>query len=154
MYRSNVCIVIINKARTKVLMFRRIGATDYCWQFPQGGVDDGESEIEAFCRELKEEIGTNDVKLIKVSQKRIKYEFPEWVLEKMAEKGIDKSNFKGQKQRWFLVQLNRGLKSIRFDHEPAEFDACTWVTPDKVLEKIVPFKRKAYQRGLHSLDIL
>ena len=83
-FRSNVTGVIIHPAENKVLMFRRLAEKDkisgfltgggqlkWNWQFPQGGVNVGESEEEALFRELKEEIGTGDVKIIRVGEKRI-----------------------------------------------------------------------------------
>ena len=78
-FRSNVAAVIIHPTENKVLMFRRLAEKDknsgffvaggqlkWNWQFPQGGVNDGESEEQALFRELKEEIGTRDVNIIKV----------------------------------------------------------------------------------------
>ena len=46
------------------------GQLKWNWQFPQGGVNDGESEEEALFRELKEEIGTADVKISTTSMKK------------------------------------------------------------------------------------
>jgi len=73
----------------KVLMFRRIakrneksellsdgGQLRWNWQFPQGGIDPGESEEETLFRELEEEIGTNDVTIIRVAEKRVRYYYP------------------------------------------------------------------------------
>ena len=154
MYRPNVCVVIINKKGNKLLMFRRIGIEDYGWQFPQGGIDQNETDKEALFRELAEEIGTNDIKILNVSKKRIKYKFPQWVRDKMAAKVPKRTNFKGQKQRWYLVRLKNGTDSIHFDHEPAEFDQFEWVSPAKAIERIIPFKRKACKEGLKSLKVL
>ena len=154
MYRSNVCVVILNKKKNKVLMFHRAGVKKGGWQFPQGGVDPGESERQTLYRELKEEIGTYHVKILKVSPKRIKYKFPKWVQKRLkGQEGI-KRHYKGQKQRWFLVQLQKGTKSIHFDHEPIEFDDYKWVSPEKVPPKIVSFKRKAYIKGMNALGVL
>ena len=88
-FRSNVAAVIIHSTENKVLMFRRLAEKDknsgfltgggqlkWNWQFPQGGVNAGESEEEALFRELKEEIGTGDVKIIRVGEKRIRYHYP------------------------------------------------------------------------------
>lgn len=44
---------------------------DNIWQFPQGGIDKGESVKNALFRELKEEIGTDEVEIIA--------EYPEWL---------------------------------------------------------------------------
>jgi putative (di)nucleoside polyphosphate hydrolase len=83
-FRSNVAGVIIHPTENKVLMFRRLAEKDknsgfltgggqlkWNWQFPQGGVNDGESEEEALFLELKEEIGTGDLKIIRVGEKEL-----------------------------------------------------------------------------------
>ena len=154
MYRPNVCIVITNKPKNKVLMFHRIGVEEMGWQFPQGGVDAGETETEAFYRELKEEIGTNQVELLHVSRKRVKYKFPQWVLDQWSEGEDSNNRYIGQQQRWYLVRLKNGVQSISFDEQPAEFDAFEWVSIEKALKRIIPFKQKAYQQGLQSLGML
>ncbi len=46
------------------------------WQFPQGGIDEGESSEEALFRELKEEIGTKKVEIIAEYPEWIAYDFP------------------------------------------------------------------------------
>ena len=53
-YRANVGIVIIND-RGQVFWARRFG--QHSWQYPQGGVDEGESAEETMYRELHEEVG-------------------------------------------------------------------------------------------------
>ena len=78
-FRANVAAVIFDPENKKVLMFRRLakknkelkflsdgGQLRWNWQFPQGGVDFKETENETLLRELKEEIGTNNVKIILV----------------------------------------------------------------------------------------
>ena len=83
-FRSNVAAVIIHPTENKVLMFRRLAEKDknsgfltgggqlkWNWQFPQGGVNEGESEEEALFRELKEEIGTRDVEIIRSEERRV-----------------------------------------------------------------------------------
>ncbi|MBF0278334.1 MAG: RNA pyrophosphohydrolase [SAR324 cluster bacterium] len=154
MYRPNVCIVITNQKQTEVLMFHRMGVVEHGWQFPQGGVDSGETEEEAFFRELKEEIGTNDVKLLKVSENHVRYKFPQWVLDQWALRKGKKKKYSGQEQRWYLVRLNQGVEAISFDAHPAEFDAYEWVATENALERIIPFKRDAYQQGLKLLGML
>ena len=51
-YRLNAGIVVFNK-QGKVLICRRKGWSD-AWQFPQGGIDEGETAKEAAIRELRE----------------------------------------------------------------------------------------------------
>ena len=165
-FRSNVAAVIIHPTEYKVLMFRRLAEKDkysgfstgssqlkWNWQFPQGGVNDGESEEEALFRELKEEIGTEDVKIIRVGEKRIRYHYPLKV-KRILDQQSQWRPFSGQQQRWFLLHLNCHTDNISFNHDPIEFDAFQWISPRKGLSMVVPFKRKAYRKGLRMLGVL
>jgi len=153
MYRPNVCAVIIDNQSKNLLMFHRIGIEKAGWQFPQGGIDEGETENEALFRELEEEIGTREISIIKTSKNLIYYDFPSWVLEKMKSQGIS-NKFKGQAQRWYLLKLRGGVDLIRFDHQPQEFDKFEWVSKQDTLNRIISFKRPAYKVGLKELGQL
>ena len=165
-FRPNVAAVIVDPLNNKVLMFRRLSKKDnkakllsdggqlrWNWQFPQGGIDPGENEEETLLRELEEEIGTRDVTIIRVSKSRIRYHYPRKMLYVLHKKPEWKP-FRGQEQRWFLVQLNCSTEQINFTHQPIEFDAFQWISPRRGLKKVVPWKRKAYRKGLRSLGIL
>ena len=54
-YRANVAILLLD-AEERVLICERAKIPD-AWQFPQGGVDKGESLEDALFREVREEIG-------------------------------------------------------------------------------------------------
>ncbi|HRE14975.1 MAG TPA: NUDIX domain-containing protein, partial [Usitatibacteraceae bacterium] len=53
-YRPNVAIVLVN-TRNQVFWGKRI--KEHAWQFPQGGIKEGESPEQAMYRELEEETG-------------------------------------------------------------------------------------------------
>lgn len=74
-YRLNVGIVICNN-HGQVFWAKRYG--QHSWQFPQGGIDEGESPEEAMYRELYEEVGLtkNDVKVVAVSRHWLRYKLP------------------------------------------------------------------------------
>ena len=57
-YRPNVGIVICNR-QGQVMWARRFG--QHSWQFPQGGINPGESEEQAMYRELFEEVSRHEV---------------------------------------------------------------------------------------------
>lgn len=165
-FRPNVAAVIIDQKNRKVLMFRRIakkneksillsdgGQLRWNWQFPQGGVDSGETVEETLFRELEEEIGTRDVKIIKIAKKKTRYYYPRKMLHILHKKSEWKP-YRGQQQTWFLLKLNCDTKQISFNHKPIEFDAFQWIYPRKGLKKVVPWKRKAYRKGLKSLGII
>ena len=73
-YRLNVGIIIIND-KGKLLLCKRKNIDS--WQFPQGGIDEGESPINASKRELFEEVGikSNYTKLLSVNKEldKIRY---------------------------------------------------------------------------------
>ena len=165
-FRSNVAAVIVDPKINKVLMFRRLpkknkqlkllsdgGQLFWNWQFPQGGVDSGETEEETLFRELEEEIGTNDVTIVNVSKKRTRYYYPGKMLKILHQKPEWKF-FRGQQQRWFLLHLNCDIQKISFNHHPVEFDKYQWISPRRGLQKVVPWKRKAYRKGLRSLGVI
>ena len=74
-YRPNVGIVICNK-HGQVLWAKRFGQNS--WQFPQGGINEGENIETAMYRELYEEVGLTkkDVRLIWASKYWLKYKLP------------------------------------------------------------------------------
>ena len=165
-FRPNVAAVIVDPANNKVLMFQRVpkknkqlkllsdgGQLLWNWQFPQGGVDPGETEEETLLRELKEEIGTNDVTILRISKKRTRYHYPRKMLKILHQKNEWKT-FIGQQQKWFLLKLNCDTKKITFSNQPVEFEKFEWMYPRKGLQKVVPWKRKAYRKGLRSLGII
>ncbi len=145
-YRPNVGIVLSNSLG-KVFWARRIGERD-SWQFPQGGIDEGESEEEALYRELFEEIGLlpKDVAVVASTKEWLYYDLP----IHLRRGGL--ARFKGQKQKWFLLKLQSDEIAIALDKSPVpEFDAWRWVSCWYPLEKIVTFKREVYKQALIEL---
>ena len=65
-YRPNVAAIILSPEypkKKRIFMAERSDIKTV-WQFPQGGIDKGESAREALFRELKEEIGTDMIEVI------------------------------------------------------------------------------------------
>ena len=155
-YRPNVCGVITNDDESQVLVFRRTDLVlgDDRWQFPQGGLDHGETAEIGLRRELKEEIGTDAIEIVRRAPNLIRYDFPPEVLAQLVRQSPEKSGYHGQEQHWFLVRLLEGTGSIHFDHQPPEFDAYQWVSPERALAMTVSFKHSAYQTGLQALGLL
>ncbi len=56
-FRPNVGIVLANE-HGQVLWARRVGQN--AWQFPQGGIHQGETPEQALYRELYEEVGLRE----------------------------------------------------------------------------------------------
>ena len=145
-YRLNVGLIIANK-KGELLLCKRKGMNS--WQFPQGGIDFGEDSLKAAKRELFEDVGikSNSVILIDSSDDWLKYDIP----KKSRRKKIFKTNFKGQKQKWFLFKLKEDVK-ISFDNDPDnEFENFKWVSYWYPLNVIISFKEKVYREALNKL---
>src|ERR1700712_3264097 len=78
-YRPNVGIILANN-KNEVFWGKRI--REHSWQFPQGGINPGETPEQAMFRELKEEVGLDPahVKILGRSREWLRYEVPtHWV---------------------------------------------------------------------------
>jgi putative (di)nucleoside polyphosphate hydrolase len=75
-YRPGVGIVLLNNDN-RVFVGRRIDVEKDAWQIPQGGIEPGETPREAALRELREEIGTDDVEILAESTRWLYYDVPE-----------------------------------------------------------------------------
>ena len=137
-YRPNVAAVILSHKypeKVEILIAKRNDVD--AWQFPQGGIDEGESAKDALLRELKEEIGTNDVEILAQMPQWQTYDFPKRIAKKMYP-------FDGQKQKYFLVRLKSNA-NINLNTEIPEFEDYKFVSVDEVFEYVKSFKRPVYK---------
>jgi putative (di)nucleoside polyphosphate hydrolase len=140
-YRPNVAAIILSSEYPKKceFMISRRNGMKRGWQFPQGGIDEGESNIEALMRELKEEIGTNEVEILG--------EYPEWITYDFPQSSKGKLYpYKGQTQKYFLVRLREGAKIDLFAHEIPEFEEYRFVGMNELFKRATFLKRRAYRR--------
>ena len=141
-FRPNVAAIILSSKypqKCEIFIASRIDISN-AWQFPQGGIDDGESIKEALFRELEEEIGTRDVEIIAEYPTWVSYEFPPIIAQKMYP-------YDGQKQKYYLVKLKKGAK-ININTETPEFSEYKFVSLKDVYEHITFFKRTVYKQVL------
>mgnify|MGYP003958996133 CR=1 FL=1 len=141
-YRPNVAAIILSPsypAKCEIFIASRIDVED-AWQFPQGGIDDGETPTQALYRELKEEIGTNEVEIVAQYPQWVSYDFPPAVAQRMAP-------YDGQTQRYFLVKLKKGAK-IDIKTQIPEFSQYKFVKSEKLNDYITFFKRTVYKKVL------
>lgn len=145
-FRPNVGIIIQNWSG-QVLWARRVGGQD-AWQFPQGGINDGESAESALYRELHEEVGLTrkDVKLLAATRGWLRYRLPPRYVRKQQPVCI------GQKQRWFLLELTAPESRLNLAlHGKPEFDHYQWVSFWYPINQVVAFKRDVYRKALREL---
>jgi putative (di)nucleoside polyphosphate hydrolase len=141
-YRPNVAAIVLSSsypAKCEIFIASRIDIVD-AWQFPQGGIDKGETPKEALFRELEEEIGTNSVDIIAEYPEWVSYDFPKSVANRMIP-------YIGQTQKYFLVKLRKGAK-INIKTEIPEFSSYKFVKTEKLNDYITFFKRTVYKKVL------
>ena len=97
--RTGVGIILLNH-ENNVFVGKRIDNPKNSWQMPQGGVNQNENFLQAAKRELEEETGIKSVKLIKELDGWFKYDLPKYLLGKLW-----KGKYRGQKQKWFVMQF-------------------------------------------------
>ena len=136
-YRKGVGIIIVN-AKGQFFLGKRIGAE--AWQFPQGGIDEGENPEEALYRELHEETGLikDKVAIITISKKWLVYHIPH-VYQRSNKK------YDGAMQKWFLLQLTGTNEDINLNAvNQAEFDAWKWADKNTAINSVIRFKKGVY----------
>lgn len=146
-FRAGVGIIILND-QNQIFWARRVGKNG--WQFPQGGLHEGESAEQAMYRELYEEVGLSisDVKILAESRRWLYYYLPKHLIRQHSQPLCI-----GQKQKWFLLRLHGEETNIAFDRSHApEFDSYRWVSYWYPLKQVIFFKRKLYQRALREFS--
>ncbi|MDQ7044846.1 MAG: RNA pyrophosphohydrolase [Sulfurimonas sp.] len=140
LYRPNVAMIIVsnNYPQKKEIFIAQRNDLEDMWQFPQGGIDEGEEVKEALFRELEEEIGTNKVSIVAEYPEWISYDFPSKISIKMKP-------YKGQTQRYFLLKLDEDAK-INLDTQHPEFDDYKFVSLEDVLSMTAHFKKTVYEK--------
>jgi len=140
-YRPNVAALMINNSGGLLICERK--TIPGAWQFPQGGVDDGEELEEALFREVREEIGLEKKHYQIILQKEgYRYLYP----PEVRSKKIRKHGSHGQEQTYFLCQLVPGAPQIDVNQSPQEFKAYRWIEPDEFdLGWLPRFKHEVYR---------
>ncbi len=136
-YRPNVGIVLFNR-NGDVLVGNRIQFPDV-FQFPQGGIDEGEEPLQAALRELYEETSIQ-IQGPPAGQldEWLYYEFPEQIPDRLKQ-------YRGQKQKWFFFFWEGDLEQLQLDHYEQEFLSMEWRSMDQVVREIADFKKQAYR---------
>ena len=141
-YRENVAGIILNK-EGKILICEHAWL-DGVWQIPQGGIEKNEDEDVAILRELEEELGTSNFKIIKKMDERLKYVLPPKIREKF------KSGAYGQIQRYYLLYFFGDDNEIRFDNQKKpEFKDFKWVEFIEPVKNVTYFKKIVYFKALN-----
>ncbi len=109
------------------------------WQMPQGGIEGSEEPYETVLRELREEIGTDNVRYIAETSDWLEYRLPSSLLRAGHHPII------GQRQKWFLLQFLGKNSDINLNATAhSEFDIWKWMTIGNIIRLSVHFKHRMY----------
>ncbi len=143
-YRPGVGIVLFN-GDGLVLIAERISHPG-AWQMPQGGIDAGEEPEVAVFREMEEEIGTRNAEIIGMMEDWIHYDFPA-----AMSKELWNGKYIGQRQKWIALKFLGQDTDIKLNlHTEPEFSRWKWVPLADLMQYVVPFKRKVYERVIEE----
>ena len=139
-YRPCVGIVLVNNG--SIFAGQRLDYKSDAWQMPQGGIEENESPIRAAIRELKEETGIKKkyIKIILESKNWINYDLPKELIPKLWN-----GKFVGQSQKWFAMEFLGSDSDVNINTKNPEFYKWQWMTKNKLLDSIVPFKKRVYE---------
>jgi putative (di)nucleoside polyphosphate hydrolase len=139
-YRPGVGIALFN-GDGHVLIAERLDNPGG-WQMPQGGIDAGEDPEAAVFREMEEEIGTRNAKIIGMVKDWIYYDFPPPLAKRLWG-----GKYRGQRQKWIALKFLGKDSDINLNtHTHPEFSRWKWVPLAHLPDYAVPFKRGVYER--------
>ena len=139
-YRDGVGAMLVNRDGL-VFVAKRIDMRAEAWQMPQGGIDAGESPRNCVMRELAEETGTDKAEII--------YESPDWYYYDLPDELVPSiwgGKYRGQRQKWFVLNFLGEDSDIDLETEHPEFLEWKWASPAQLPDLIVPFKRDLYTK--------
>lgn len=141
-YRRSAVGFIINEKKEILLMKRTSRAYESerldHWQLPQGGIEKSESPTEAVLREMREETGLTDLKVLNQVMNSNRYNWDSTSQALMP--------FKGQSQSLFLLLHSGQNNEVTPDKK--EFADYKWVNKDQVLGLANPRRRGIISIGL------
>jgi putative (di)nucleoside polyphosphate hydrolase len=143
--RTGVGIVVLN-SKNKVFVGKRKDNPFDKWQMPQGGVDTNEPLLIAMKRELEEETSIKSIKVLKKFNQWLEYDLPEDLIGK-----IWNGQYRGQKQKWFIVRFLGEENEININTKHPEFIEWKWIDMNFLPDLIVNFKKHIYKNILVEL---
>jgi putative (di)nucleoside polyphosphate hydrolase len=105
---------------------------------------------QAVMRELEEETGTNNAKVVAESHDWFFYDLPDNLIN-ITWGG----RFRGQTQKWFALKFIGSDEEIDISaHEKPEFLEWRWMEIYDLLDYIVPFKQQLYKNIIFEFNEL
>ena len=136
-FRAGV-VIVVRRADGQVHAFERADLTGE-WQLPQGGIEKGETALDAAWRELDEEtgLGPTEVRLVEEYDGWTVYEWPT---------PVRRGHRFGQVHRWFFFEPLHDELRPRPDGD--EFSAWRWMSVEALIDRVVDFRKAPYRQVL------
>lgn len=132
--RLNVAAILRNH-ESKILIGERCD-TRGGWQFPQGGVDEGETLEQALLREIEEEIFVKP-EHCKIIESKGPYRYYY---------GREIRGHEGKDQHFFMIDFSGVDADIDLETEHPEFQAFRWIKPEEFqIDWLPEMKREVYR---------
>ncbi|RYZ67775.1 MAG: NUDIX domain-containing protein [Proteobacteria bacterium] len=143
LYRKGVVALIRNP--DGLYLMGHIRSLDRAgWQFPQGGIEAGETPEDAVHREIFEETGLAGLTVVQSATEWIRYDWPE-ALRRAGDPRV------GQMHQYMVLEAKpeRHLSPTPTD----DFDRYEWMSPTQIMTRCLEFKRAAYHHAFQLLGI-
>ncbi len=131
-------VAVVRRADGSLLAFERQDLSGE-WQLPQGGMEIGESPVEAAWRELAEETGLDE------RQVELVDEYDGWTVYLWPEP-MRRGERLGQAHRWFFFRPI--VDRIRPVPDGKEFGDWAWMSPSELIDRVVDFRKQPYRQVL------
>ena len=135
-YRPNVAAILTNAAG-KILVGERTNVPD-SWQFPQGGLEPGETAEHGLVRELREELSLEPTDY-EIGERHGPYRY-------LFSPGQAKKGYHGQEQVYFRLRLLGPESRVNAATAHPEFRVVRWVEPAKYRLAWLPEMKRAVYR--------
>jgi putative (di)nucleoside polyphosphate hydrolase len=136
-FRAGV-VAVVRRSDGCLLAFERRDLSGE-WQLPQGGLNHGESHVDAAWRELREETGLTSAE-VRFSEEHDGFTAYMWPSE------LHRNGRLGQVHRWVFFD------ALRDDIEPrpdgSEFIGWRWMRSADLIDGVVEFRRGPYRQVL------
>lgn len=148
-YRPNVSVIITDGAG-QVLLCKRVDEKySGTWQCVQGGIDAGESAVQAAIRETQEELGVraDEIVILDAMEEKFSYRWDDSHIKQWN------TDFVGQEQTFVYAQIPRDVQ-MNLDAYHREFTEVYWGSPEELVAKCWERKRPGISAALHRFGLL
>jgi bis(5'-nucleosidyl)-tetraphosphatase len=136
--RSAGAVVFSDKSPGNVL-FLLLRYSAGHWDFPKGNIEDGEDEVQAACREIREETGIENVMFLEGFNKKVEYNYRRH--RNLVHKEVIFFLAKTDSQRVILSNEHIAYSWIDFDSALAKL---TYMTAKNILVKAQDYLKSKY----------